>query len=112
LDERSGSDIAHHNLERDDLDFLDQLLAHVDALDEVCRDADPVQMREYELGDAVVEHALAVDDIVLLLVEGGGVVLEELDQGAGFRAFIKDLGLALIDTAATIHRGSLSWCAG
>ena len=41
-----------------------------------------VQMVEDVFGDAVVEHALAVDDFVLLLVEGGGVVLEELDQRA------------------------------
>jgi hypothetical protein len=48
-------------------------------------------MREDVLGDAVVEHALAVDNIVLLLVEGGGVVLEELDQRAWFWAFIEAL---------------------
>jgi hypothetical protein len=47
------------------------------------RDAHLVEMGEDVLGDAVVEHALAVDDLVLLLVEGGGVVLEELDERAG-----------------------------
>jgi hypothetical protein len=108
LDERAGGDIAHDDLQRDDLDFLDQLLAHVDAPDEVCRNADPVEMREDVFGDAIVEHALAVDNIVLLLVEGGGVVLEELDQRAGLWAFIKDLGLAFVDTAATGHGASLS----
>jgi hypothetical protein len=80
--QRAGGDVAHHDLERDDLDFADQLLAHVEPADEVRRDADLVEMLEDVLGDAVVEHALAVDDLVLLLVEGGGVVLEELDERA------------------------------
>ena len=33
--------------------------------------------------DAVVEHALAGDRALLLVVEGGGVVLEILDERAG-----------------------------
>ena len=40
LGQRAGGDIAHHHLQRNDLDFLDQLLAHVDAFDEVGRNAD------------------------------------------------------------------------
>ncbi len=64
-------------------------------------------MREYVLGDPVVEHALAVDHIMLLLVERGSVILEELDQGARLGTFIQDLGLAFIDTATTVHRGDL-----
>ena len=103
LGQRAGGDVAHHHFERDDLDFLDQLLAHVEAADEVGRNADAVQMGEDVLGNAVVEHALAVDDLVLLLVEGGGVVLEELDQRARLGSLIEDLGLAFINAAAIFH---------
>ena len=66
FDKRAGGDVAHHYLERDDLDLADQLLAHVERTDEMRRDADRVQMVEDELGNAVVEHAFAVDDLVLL----------------------------------------------
>ena len=65
---------------------------------------DIVQVVEDVFGDAVVEHALAVDHLVLLGVEGGGVVLEVLDQRARLGALIEDLGLAFIDAAAAIHR--------
>ena len=40
---------------------------------------------EQILGDAVVEDALAVDVVVLLVVEGGGVVLEILDRACPAR---------------------------
>ena len=103
LDQRAGRDVADDDLERDDLDFLDQLLAHVDAADEVGRDAEAVQLGEDELGNAVVEHALAVDDLVLGAVAGGGVVLEVLDQRAGLGTLVEDLGLALIDFPAAVH---------
>ena len=63
----------------------------------------PVQLGEDVLGNAVVEHALAVDDLVLLLVEGGGVVLEVLDQRARLGSLIEDLGLAFVDAAAIFH---------
>ena len=39
----------------------------------------------------------------LLRVECGGVVLEILDQRAGLGTLVEDLGLALIDLAATGH---------
>jgi hypothetical protein len=60
-------------------------------------------MGEDVLGNAVVEDTLAVDHRVFLLVEGGGVVLEELDEGAGLGPFEKDLGLAFIDAPTAIH---------
>ncbi len=74
------------------------------------RDADPVQVREDIFGNAVVEHALAVDDFVLLRVEGSRIILEELDQRAGLGTFVKDLCLALVDAAATIHQFCLYGC--
>ena len=43
------------------------------------------------------------DHLVLLGVEGGGVVLEMLDERTRLGAFIEDLGLAFIDAAATVH---------
>ena len=103
--ERAGRDVAHHDLERNDLDLADQLLAHVEPLDEVRRHADLVQVLEHVFRDAVVQHALAVDDLVLLCVEGGRIVLEMLDQRSGLGSFIEDLRLAFIDAATAAHRG-------
>ena len=57
--ERAGGDVAHHHLDRHDLDLADQLLAHVEPADEMGRDADRAEQGEDMLGDAVVEHALA-----------------------------------------------------
>ena len=103
LGERAGGDITHDDFERDHLHFLDQLLAHVEAADEVGGNADLVQMREDVFADTVVQHALAVNDFMLLLVEGGRIVLEELDKRAWLRTFVEDLGLAFVNTAATVH---------
>ena len=55
------------------------------------------------LGDAVVDHTLAGDHSLLLVVEGGGVVLEVLHQGAGLRSFEQDFGLSFVDAAAAGH---------
>ena len=38
----------------------------------------------------------------------GGHVLEELDEGAGFRPFEQDLGLAFINAPTTVH-GHIPW---
>jgi hypothetical protein len=103
LRERAGGDIAHHDLDRHDLDLSHQLLAHVEAADEVGGHADIAEQGEDMLGDAVVEHALAVDRALFLGVEGGGIVLEILDDRTRLRAFIEDLGLAFVDLAATNH---------
>src|SRR5262249_16232106 len=61
--------------------------------------------------DAVVEHALAVDDLVFLLVERRGIVLEELDQRTRLRALVKDLGLAFVYASARLHLDFL-WVRG
>ena len=106
LADRSGGDVAHHHFDRDDLDLADQLLAHVDAADEVSRDADVRQAGEDILADAVVDHALALDRALLLRVERSGIVLEVLDDGAGLGAFVEDLGLAFVDLAAAGHIAS------
>src|SRR3546814_3686761 len=85
------------------LPISDQLLAHIEAADEMVRHADIAEQGKDMLGNAVVEHALAVDRPTLLRVEGGRVVLEILDQRARFGAFIEDLGFAFIDLAAAGH---------
>jgi hypothetical protein len=88
---------------RFDSDLADQLLAHVEAADEVGRDADRLQRGEDMLADAVVEDALAADRAALLGVEGRRVILEILDQRARLRALVEDLGLAFVDLAAAGH---------
>src|SRR3546814_5024125 len=87
----------------DVLDLADGLLAHVEAADEVRGHADMAEQREDVLGNTVVEHALAGDRALFLGVERGRVVLEILDQRAGFRPLVEDLGLALVDLAAACH---------
>src|SRR6188768_3828006 len=72
------------------------------------RNADVVEMLKDVFGDPVIEDALAFDDLVLLRVEGGRVVLEVLDQRSGLRSFIEDLRLAFIDAATAAHR-SIPW---
>ena len=105
LAHRAGDDVAAHDFQRNDLDFADQLLAQVQTLDEVVGHADAVQARHDELADLVVHHALAFENGLLLRVEGGGVVLEILDQGAGLGSFVKDLGLAFVNLLALAVHG-------
>src|SRR5262249_16353686 len=62
-----------------------------------------VEVLEYVFRDAIVQHALAFDHLVLLRIEGGRVVLEVLDQCAGFGSLVEDLRLALIDAASAAH---------
>src|SRR5205085_1807061 len=51
----------------------------------------------------VVDDALALQHGLLGRVEGGGVVLEVLDQGAGLGPLVEDLGLALVDLLTAGH---------
>src|SRR4029453_18370885 len=101
--ERARGDVAHHDFERDDFDFADQLLAHVEPLDEMGRNADLAEPLEQILGDAVVEDALALDLVVLLVVEGGGVVLEMLNERARFGPLVQVLSLSFVDAPAAVH---------
>ena len=101
--ERTRRNIAHHNFNRHNLDLPDELLAHVEPLDVVRGDANVAEQREEVLADPVVENTLAVDRALLLGVERGGIVLEVLDDRAGFGTLIEDLGLAFVDLAATGH---------
>ena len=57
---------------------------------------------------AGIAFALALDHLVLLGIEGRGVVLEMLNQRARFGALVKDLRLAFIDAASAAHR-SVPW---
>src|SRR6185503_16963279 len=92
-----------HDLQRHDLNLANQLLAHVETADEVGRHPDVVEVLKQVLRNPVVEDALALDHLVFLGIESGRVVLEVLDQGSRLRSFIKNLGLAFINTASTAH---------
>jgi hypothetical protein len=97
------------HLERDDLDLADQLLAHVEAADEVGRNADIVRGAGTRYSEMrLFRTPLPSIDLVLLGVEGGRVVLEVLDQRARLGAFIEDLGLAFVDAATAVH-GDQPW---
>jgi hypothetical protein len=104
LRNRTRGDVPDHHLDRNDFDLADQLLAHVDPANEVGRDADRRERREDVLGNAVVDHALAADRAALLGVERRRVILEILDEGTGLGTFVKDLGLAFVNLAATNHK--------
>src|SRR5581483_11375795 len=103
LRQRAGGDVAHHDLEGNNLHLADQLLAHVEAAHEVRRHADLAEAHEDVLGDAVVEHALALDQSVLLVVEGGGVVIEVLNERAALRSLVDRLVLALVYATALVQ---------
>src|SRR6266699_480720 len=104
LAQRACRDVSHHHFQRDDLHLPDQLLAHIEPADEMGRHADVVEVLEQVLRDAVVEHALAFDHLMLFRIEGGRIVLEMLDQRSRLGALIEDLRLAFIDAAAAAHR--------
>jgi hypothetical protein len=69
----------------------------------VVLNADRAQLGHDVLADPVVDDALALQDGLLGGVEGGGVVLEVLDQRARFRPLVEDLGLAFVDLLAARH---------
>src|SRR3984957_17008081 len=93
----TGGDIAHHHFQGNDLDFLDQLLAHVEAAHEMGGHADGGQLGHQIFADAVVEDALALDGVLLGAIAGGGVILEILDDSAWLGALVKNLGFAFVD---------------
>jgi hypothetical protein len=101
--ERAGGDVAHTTSSGMISTSRISCSRMFRRLDEMRRHADLVQLLEDELRDAVVEHALAVEDRVFFRVERGGVVLEVLDQRAGLGAFVEDLGLAFVNAAAAAH---------
>ena len=109
LRKRPGGDIAHHDLKRDDLHLPDQLLTHIEPADEMRRDADFSEAHHQVFADAVIEHTLAGDGALLLRVEGGGVILEILHQGAGFRPLEQDFCFTFIELAATSHGSVILW---
>src|SRR5665213_3295298 len=103
LRQRARRHVPHHHLQRHNLNFANQLLAHVETADEMGRHPDVVEVLEQVLRDPVVEDALALDDLVFLGVERGRIVLEVLDQGSRLRTFIEDLRLAFINAASPAH---------
>ena len=105
---RPSHDVAHNNFDRNDFTFAAQLFAHVQAANEVGRDADFRQTGHDEFGNHVVEHTLACNRAALLRVKGGGIILEILNDRAGFGTFVKNLGFALIDGRLSGHWRDLS----
>src|SRR3546814_11177727 len=67
------------------------------------RNPDLAQPGHQIFGDPVVEHPLAGDGALLLVVERGRVVLEILNQSARLGSLEQDLRLALIDLSAARH---------
>ena len=104
LAERACGDVSHDDFERNDLYFLDELLAHVEAAHEMGRHADRIELRHQIFADAVIEHTLALDHRFLGGVESRGVVLEVLDNRSRLGALVEDFGLALVDHAPAFHR--------
>jgi hypothetical protein len=97
--QRAGGDIAHHE---SGLIDLRSVAAHIQAFMNAL-DADLAELLEQILGDAVVEDAFALDLVVFLVVEGGCVVLEMLDECAGLGPLIEDLGFTFVDAPAAVH---------
>ena len=107
LADRTGSNVADHHFDGNDLNLPNQLLAHVQAADEMGGDANMRKAGEHMFTDAIVDNTLAVDRALFLSIEGGGIILEILDDRARFGAFIEDFGLAFVDLAATGHAAFL-----
>ena len=61
------------------------------------------EILEDELANAVVQNALAVNDLVLFGVKSGCVILEVLDERTGLRALVEDFGLAFVNAPSAIH---------
>src|SRR5437667_3334808 len=104
LGEAPGDDVARHHLDLHDLAAADQHVALGEAAHEVGRHALLLEEAEEDLGHAVVEDALVDDRAALLRVEGGGVVLEVLDEEVGIGSGVELLRLALVEQLTAIHR--------
>jgi len=65
--------------------------------------ANSVQIFKDIFRNPVVQDTLAINDFVLLGVEGRRVILEELDQGSRFGALIQDFGFPFLDFRTSAH---------
>src|SRR3546814_19658232 len=92
---------------RSDFHLPHKLFAHVEAADEMGRDTNLRQQCENMLGNAVIYYTLTAEGAFFLRIEGGRVIFEILDDGAGLRPFIEDLGVAFIHLEATGHAGEI-----
>lgn len=100
---RSCGEIAHNDFEWNNFHLPDKLLAHVEALDEMGWYSDTLQPCHEILGQTVVERTLALDYRFLFSVIRGRVILEILNDGTRFGAFVQDLCFAFVDFLATGH---------
>src|SRR5919197_3051420 len=70
------------------------------------RHADFAELGKNVLRNAIVKHTLALDERVLLVVKGRGVVLEVLNERARLRPFIQHFGLAFVNATPLVHCAS------
>mmetsp|Transcript_18544 Transcript_18544/g.30523 ORF Transcript_18544/g.30523 Transcript_18544/m.30523 type:complete len:304 (-) Transcript_18544:324-1235(-) len=101
--QRTGGIVAHDNFKRHDFTGPHQLFTHVQAFDKVRWHPDLAQTRHKEFAEPVVQNTLALDHVFFLGVEGGGIILEILHDGAWLGAFIEDLCLAFVNLFASRH---------
>lgn len=92
----AGRNVADDDLERDDLDLLDEGVAVVELLDIVRRDAFFFQLLHQRVGQLVVHNALVTDGALLLAVAGGRVVLVVNHDDGGIARRENLLGLAFV----------------
>ena len=103
LGNRSRGNVSDNDLDGDDFHLPDQLFAHVQPAHEMRRNADRAQPGHQKFGYPVIEYALAGYDAFFLVVKGGRVVLEILDQSTRLGTLKNDFRLALVDTSAAGH---------
>ena len=100
LGQRARDDIANDDLDGNNLDLADKLLAHIQAAHKMRRHADLAQLHHQVFGNAVVKDAFAGDRAPFSVVVRGCIVLEILHKGARFGAFEQNLGLSLKNATA------------
>ena len=103
LGQAAGGDVAHDDLQGHDVYLLHQGLPVGDLLDVMGGDAVALQHLHQEIGDAVVDHALAGDGALLQAVEGGGVILVGHQHHIGIIRRENLLGLTFIELLQLLH---------
>jgi hypothetical protein len=97
------------DLDRNDLDFADQLFAHVQAADEVRRNTDlaePFTKMYSEM--RLLMTPLPSIWACFLLLKAVASSLKCWTMRARLRAFVEDLGFAFVDAATLVHEVVLS----
>ena len=66
-------------------------------------DADLFKTQHQVFGNTIVEHTFTGNRALLFVIKSGRIIFEVLDQRAGLRPLVKDLGLAFVDLFASGH---------